>query len=92
MIKVCSLLILSILICQMILVNMYSNTGNEVSQLKNYKYSLNLEINNLRSSLVEKSSLTRLYKQAHDLGLVNIKVAFEKTPAPVARSYGNLSD
>jgi hypothetical protein len=92
MIKICTALILSILFCQMVLVNMFSNSGNEVTDLKNHKDSLSLEIKLLKSNLVEINSLTRLSQQARELGLNTTRVIFEKSPASVARSYGSHSD
>jgi len=71
---------------------MFSNSGNEVTDLKNHKDSLSLEIKLLKSNLVEINSLTRLSQQARELGLNTTRVIFEKSPASVARSYGSNSD
>ncbi len=85
MTKICSILTLALLILQIILVNAHAGSGDEVAFLQSKINSLTLANLELRKQVLQKTSILSLEKKAMESGFTGTKVAFEKSPAPVAQ-------
>ena len=88
MIKTCLFLSFSLFVVQIIIVNSFSLSGEESSLLKQKATQLSVENQNLKSILLEATSLNNIYRQAQKNGLFRSPVSFEKPPSQVAGNYG----
>ncbi len=88
MIKTCLFLSFSLFVAQIIIVNSFSLSGEESTLLKQKAIQLSVENQDLKSILLEATSLNNIYRQAQKNGLSHSLVSFEKPPSQVAGNYG----
>jgi len=89
MLKLNLVLIAIVFILQVILVNRYSSSGDEVSRLKYQAKILQTENSTLQKAVLEAKSITNLIKHASSLGLAPQRISFERPDPAVASSYAN---